>query len=233
MLHSAQTANPRNSAKIDRPEVAAGDRPGRRTAHWPPSSGFQPSIQRPGRWVSGAAVEDGCGAGVGRRAVSPCGPPGGRVGARSTTTLGSGCFGRPARPVARADPFAHRLPRGPVRSGERAAPARARPGRSSRTGAPTCRPSGATCAGRQVDEHVAGGPHAHAGGAGLEVDDARGPAASPTDDHRAGRERHLGAPARRARRTARARRPVRPAPCRRRAGRRACRRRGSRPPAPR
>ena len=58
MLQSAQTAKPRNSAKMDRPRFRrAITRP--TEAHWPSSSGFQPSIQRPGRRVSGAASSTG------------------------------------------------------------------------------------------------------------------------------------------------------------------------------
>ncbi len=52
--------------------------------------------------------------------------------------------------------------------------------------------------GGQVDQHVPGGPYAHARGPGLEVDDACGPALAHRDGRRG--ERHLGAAARTLRR---------------------------------
>ena len=64
MLHSCQMMNPRNSAKIDQPRLRrAMARPD--AAQNVGFSAFQPSIQRPGRWVSatgasaGAVVRDG------------------------------------------------------------------------------------------------------------------------------------------------------------------------------
>ena len=59
MLHRAQTAKPRNSAKIDQPRLRRAV--GRPTeVHWSGFSGSQPSIQRPGRWVSSADETPEC-----------------------------------------------------------------------------------------------------------------------------------------------------------------------------
>src|SRR3954453_1427921 len=70
MLHTAQTPKPRNSAKIDRPRFRlAIDLP--TDAHWPASSGFQPSIQRPGRVVIGASVDSVLSVGADAVVVSP------------------------------------------------------------------------------------------------------------------------------------------------------------------
>jgi len=70
MLHRAHTANPRNSAKIDQIRLRrAMSRPS--WIHWSRCSGFQFSIQRPGRWTSApsarwvkAGVRDVVGVGV-------------------------------------------------------------------------------------------------------------------------------------------------------------------------
>ena len=201
MLHSAQTANPRNSANTDRPRLRrAMTRP--TAAHWPASSGFQPSIQRPGRCVSGAACWAGA---VSRTGAVPV-PVASWCRHADLRRTGGVCVDDDARERM----FRPTCPpgcacgsiRAPVAAGaceirRAAAPARCSAGTASRTVAPTCRPSCATCAGGEVDEHVAGGPQAHAGGAGFEVDHPCGPAAVAVDDHRAGRERHLRPTARR------------------------------------
>src|SRR6478609_3004880 len=165
MLHDAQTANPRNSANTDRPRLRrAMTRP--TAAHWPPSSGFQPSIHRPGRWTSGAGAVSRTGAvPVPVASWVAMRTSGGRVGSVSTTTLGSACFDRPARPVARSDPFAHRLPRGPVRSGKRPHPHVLGRDREP-DGRADVQTEQRDLGRRDVDEHVAGGPQAHPGGAG-------------------------------------------------------------------